>query len=62
MYQSVPDGTPSSRFKATVKFDGEMVESAGYFHTVKEAEQSAAKVALMSLCVAGNQQAIDKPF
>ncbi|CAL9194575.1 unnamed protein product [Musa hybrid cultivar] len=55
-YQSVPDGTPSRRFKATVKFDGETFESAGYFHTVKEAEQSAAKIALMSLCVAGNQQ------
>ncbi|CAD5187160.1 unnamed protein product [Musa acuminata subsp. malaccensis] len=50
-YQSVPDGTPSRRFKATVKFDGETFESTGYFHTVKEAEQSAAKVALMSLCL-----------
>ncbi|RZR94159.1 hypothetical protein BHM03_00022789 [Ensete ventricosum] len=42
-YQSVPDGPPSRRFKATVQFDGETFESAGYFHTVKEAEQSAAK-------------------
>ncbi|URE20543.1 double-stranded RNA binding motif containing protein [Musa troglodytarum] len=32
-YQSVPDGTPSHRFRASVKFDGETFESSGYFHT-----------------------------
>ncbi|XP_042469919.1 double-stranded RNA-binding protein 1-like isoform X3 [Zingiber officinale] len=42
------------QFKATVKVDEQTFESTSYCHTVKEAEHSAAKVALMSLF--GDQQ------
>lgn len=42
------------QFKATVKVDEQTFESTSYCKTVKEAEQSAAKVALMSLF--GDQQ------
>lgn len=37
------------QFKATVKVDEQTFESTSYCKTVKEAEQSAAKVALVSL-------------
>ncbi|WOL07936.1 double-stranded RNA-binding protein 1-like isoform X1 [Canna indica] len=55
-YDSVSDGTPCRRFSATVNVEGQAFESAGYFGTIKEAENSAAKVALMSLCQEGNRQ------
>ncbi|XP_042469902.1 double-stranded RNA-binding protein 1-like [Zingiber officinale] len=42
------------QFKATVKVDEQTFESTSYCYTVKEAEHSAAKVALMSLF--GDQQ------
>ncbi|XP_074557574.1 double-stranded RNA-binding protein 1-like isoform X2 [Curcuma longa] len=42
------------QFKATVKVDEQTFESTSYCNTIKEAEQSAAKVALMSLF--GDQQ------
>lgn len=49
------------RFKSTVKVDEQEFESEGYFNTVKEAEQSAAKIALMSLSPEENQQVKTKP-
>ncbi|CAL9088219.1 unnamed protein product [Musa textilis] len=61
-YFSVHDGSPIRRFKAIVKIDGQSFESTGYFHTIKEAEQSAAKVALMSLFPEGNEQASNSLF
>ncbi|KAJ8512944.1 hypothetical protein OPV22_003378 [Ensete ventricosum] len=56
-YISVHDGgSPIRHFKAFVKIDGQSFESTGYFHTIKEAEQSAAMAALMSLFPEGNKQ------
>ncbi|CAD5175456.1 unnamed protein product [Musa acuminata subsp. malaccensis] len=61
-YFSVHDGSPIRHFKAIVKIDGQSFESTGYFHTIKEAEQSAAMVALMSLFPKGNEQASNSLF
>lgn len=61
-YFSVHDGSPIRHFKAIVKIDGQSFESTGYFHTIKEAEQSAAMVALMSLFPKGNEQASNGLF
>lgn len=44
------EGPPHApRFKSTVLVDGQSFDSPGFFCTLKEAEQVAAKVALMSL-------------
>lgn len=40
---------PPFQFKATVVIDGKSFESSTFFDTVKEAEQAAAKIALMEL-------------
>lgn len=42
-----PDHAP--RFKATVNFNGEVFESPNYCSTLRQAEHSAAEVALNSL-------------
>lgn len=42
-----PDHAP--RFKATVNFNGEIFESPHYCNTLRQAEHSAAEVALSSL-------------
>jgi hypothetical protein len=49
-YQTIREGPGhASRFKSVVTVDGKAFESPEYFHTVKEAESAAAKLALMSL-------------
>lgn len=46
------DGPPhDTHFKATVVIDGKSFESPTFFKTIKEAEQAAAKIALMSLSI-----------
>ncbi|GKC14813.1 double-stranded RNA-binding protein 2-like protein, partial [Tanacetum coccineum] len=42
-----PDHAP--RFKATVNFNGESYECCNYFTTLRQAEHSAAEVALQAL-------------
>uniref|UniRef100_A0A0D9V6A1 beta-glucosidase n=1 Tax=Leersia perrieri TaxID=77586 RepID=A0A0D9V6A1_9ORYZ len=50
LYQTIRQGpVHSSQFKSVVTVDGEAFESPEYYHTVKEAESAAAKLALMSL-------------
>lgn len=46
-----PDHAP--RFKATVNFNGEIFESPHYCSTLRQAEHSAAEVALNSLATRG---------
>ncbi|CAA6662441.1 unnamed protein product [Spirodela intermedia] len=46
-----PDHAP--RFKATVNFNGETFESTGFFTTLRQAEHSAAEVALSALSTRG---------
>ncbi|XP_027344289.1 double-stranded RNA-binding protein 1-like [Abrus precatorius] len=44
------EGPPhATHFKATVLFNGQSFESPSFFNSLKEAEQAAAKLALMSL-------------
>ena len=46
-----PDHAP--RFKSTVNFNGETFESTGFFTTLRQAEHSAAEVALTALSTRG---------
>jgi len=49
-YRSINGGSlRAPLFKSEVTIDGQTFESPEYFHTLKEAETAAAKVALMSL-------------
>ncbi|KAJ4850263.1 hypothetical protein Tsubulata_044584 [Turnera subulata] len=60
LYSSSFEGPPHSRcFKATVTVDGHTFESLDFFKTLKEAEQSAAKVALTSLTTTDGFQESD---
>jgi len=50
LYRTINLGSlHASLFKSEVTIDGQTFESPEYFHTMKEAETAAAKVALMSL-------------
>jgi hypothetical protein len=50
LYHTIQTGTPqASLFRSTVTVDGQTFESPQDYRTVKEAEFSAARVALMSL-------------
>ncbi|XP_054800404.1 double-stranded RNA-binding protein 4-like isoform X7 [Prosopis cineraria] len=56
-YSTEREGPPhASRFKCKVTIDGQTFESPQFFPTLKDAEHAAAKVALMSLQVAGAQE------
>ncbi|CAM0902041.1 unnamed protein product [Alopecurus aequalis] len=57
LYSRIQDG-PSHppRFKSTVTIDGKTFESQQYFHTVKEADQAAANLALMYLTQEASSQ------
>ncbi|XP_015692981.1 double-stranded RNA-binding protein 1-like isoform X2 [Oryza brachyantha] len=49
-YQTIREGpVHASRFKSVVTVDGKAFESPEYYHTIKDAESAAAKLALMSL-------------
>ncbi|XP_020589263.1 double-stranded RNA-binding protein 1-like isoform X2 [Phalaenopsis equestris] len=59
-YVCLSDGSAHAhRFKARVTVDGQTFESTQYFRSLREAEHSAARVALMSLPLEENQQ--DEP-
>ncbi|KAH0468835.1 hypothetical protein IEQ34_002067 [Dendrobium chrysotoxum] len=59
-YDSVREGSAHAlRFKARVTIDGQTFESSQYFSTLREAEHSAARVALTSLPLEENRQ--DEP-
>ena len=51
LYSSKSDSAHSSRFKATVRVAERLFESPESFNTLQEAENSAAKFALMSLLI-----------
>jgi dsRNA-specific ribonuclease len=51
-----PDHAP--RFKATVSFNGEIFESPGYHTTLRQAEHSAAEIALAKLSTRGPVQSL----
>uniref|UniRef100_A0A7N0ZXZ1 DRBM domain-containing protein n=1 Tax=Kalanchoe fedtschenkoi TaxID=63787 RepID=A0A7N0ZXZ1_KALFE len=51
-----PDHSP--RFKATVNFNGELFESPGFCSTLRQAEHSAAEVALDSLSSRGSSHSL----
>eukprot|EP00250_Pteridium_aquilinum_P006769 c16612_g1_i1 orf=136-2220(+) len=51
-----PDHAP--RFKATVSFNGEVFESAGYHSTLRQAEHAAAEVAIATLSQRGPTQSL----
>ncbi|CAM0883453.1 unnamed protein product [Alopecurus aequalis] len=57
LYSRIQEG-PSHppRFKSTVTIDGKTFESQKYFSTVKEADQAAANLALMSLTQEASSQ------
>ena len=58
IFASMREGPPhASRFKATVIVDGQSFDSPTFFNTLKEAEQAAAKIALMSLSIDSFQKA-----
>lgn len=58
MYSCVREGQPHAlRFKGKVTIDGKTFESLEFFHTLREAEHAAAKVALMSLSPDGAEEA-----
>ncbi|KAJ1410269.1 Double-stranded RNA-binding domain [Sesbania bispinosa] len=57
------EGLPhDTHFKATVVIDGKSFESPAFFNTIKEAEQAAAKAALMSLSLDIFQKDDSGPF
>uniref|UniRef100_A0ACD5WL70 Uncharacterized protein n=1 Tax=Avena sativa TaxID=4498 RepID=A0ACD5WL70_AVESA len=57
LYGRIQDGPPHvPRFKSIVTIDGKTFESPQYFRTIKEAEFSAAKLALMSLAQEASSQ------
>ncbi|PKU69945.1 double-stranded RNA-binding protein 1 isoform X1 [Dendrobium catenatum] len=59
-YDSVREGSAHAlRFKARVTINGQTFESSQYFSTLREAEHSAARVALTSLPLEENRQ--DEP-
>ncbi|XP_024024703.1 double-stranded RNA-binding protein 4 [Morus notabilis] len=64
VYSCEREGPPhASRFKCRVTIEGKTYESSEYFHTLKEAEHAAAKVALISLspdCVQKDDSAFYK--
>ncbi|KAL5228301.1 hypothetical protein ABZP36_016566 [Zizania latifolia] len=50
VYETIREGPPHAcMFKSVVTVDGKAFESPQYCHTIKEAESTAAKLALMSL-------------
>lgn len=51
-----PDHAP--RFKATVNFNGEIFESPSFCTTLRQAEHSAAEVALTSLSTQGSSHSL----
>ena len=58
MYTCERDGPPhASRFRCKVEIDGKTYESLEFHGTLKDAENAVAKVALMSLCQDGAQEA-----
>ena len=54
-YDTIQSGPPHAPlFRSTVTIDGRKFESPQDYHTTKEAEFAAARVALMSLCQEAN--------
>lgn len=50
VYESIRDGpSHAASFKASVTINAQTFESTEFSHTVKEAEQAAAKIALETL-------------
>lgn len=58
-YSSVREGPDHApRFKASVNFNGEIFDSPKYCNTLRQAEHSAAEVALSALSTSGPSRSL----